>query len=218
MRRVRNLVAIGAFSFLVLGIPAIAFAQNNGQYDPYSRNGGYNNGGYNNGGYDNGQYGNSGSGDIRSAVRELKDLSKRFEKDLDRSPIYSKNNGGRYGNYGGYNNGNDRGSVRKLADKFGDAASDLEKSFGNGRYNNNSQNQANQVLSLGSQLDNQLRQYGLDNYLQTDWNRIQYDLRIVSNNLSNGNYRNNRNNGGYNNGGNNNGTWNNGRRPSWWPF
>ena len=214
MNRVKSLITISAFSLLVLCLPAIASAQYGNPNDPYNRNGGNNNGGYGNGGYNNGQYGNYGSGDIRSAVRELKDLSRRFEKDLDRSPIYSKNNNGRYGNYGGYNNGNDPGYVRKLADKFGDAASDLERSYGNGRYNNNSQNEASKVLNLGSQLDNELRRYGLDNYLQNDWNRIQQDLRILANNFGNGRYRNNRNgNGGYNNGG-----WNNGRRPSWWPF
>src|SRR5262245_13725974 len=102
MNRVRNFLSIAAFSLMVLGLPAIASAQYgypNGQYDPYGRNGGYG----------NGQYGNYGyGGDIRSAVRELKDLSRRFEKDLDRSPIYSKNNNnGRYGNgnwggWGGY--------------------------------------------------------------------------------------------------------------------
>ena len=209
MNRVKSLITISAFSLLVLCLPAIASAQYSNPNDPYNRNGGYNNGQY-------GNYGNSG--DIRSAVRELKDVSRRFEKDLDRSPIYSKNNNGNYGGYGGYGNrnrnGNDLSYVRKLADKFGDAASDLERSVGNGRNNNNSQNEASKVLSLGSQLDNELRRYGLDNYLQNDWNRIQQDLRIVSNNFGNGSYRNNRNgNGGYNNGG-----WNNGRRPSWWPF
>jgi len=65
------------------------------------------------------------------------------------------------------------------------------------------------VMSLGSQLDSELRSGGLDNYLQQDWNRIQYDLRMIA-----GSYGRGRN-GGYNNGG-----WGNGRNglPSWWPF
>ena len=215
MNKIKGLITFSAFSLLVLCLPAIASAQYGNPNGGYN-NGGYNNGGYNNGGYNNGQYGNNGYGDISSTARELKDLSRRFEKSLDRSPIYSKNNNnGRYGNYGGYggyNNNNSVSSVRKLADSFGNAASDLEKSVRNGRYNNNSQNEANRVLNLGSQLDNELRRYGTDGYIQNDWNRIQYDLRIVANNFGNGNYRNNRT-GGYNNG-----SWNNGRVPSWWPF
>ena len=218
MNRVKSLITISAFSLLVLCLPAIASAQYGNPNDPYNRNGGNNNGGYGNGGYNNGQYGNYGSGDIRSAVRELKDLSRRFEKDLDRSPIYSKNNNGRYGNYGGYNNGNDPGYVRKLADKFGDAADHLYDKYGNGRNGNNGYNEANQVLNLGSQLEQELNNFGMDGYLQNEWNRIQNDLRVVSNTYGS-NYnggRNNRNNRNYPN----NYPTNNGRRnvPSWWPF
>ena len=52
MNRVKNFITIAAFSFLVLGLPAMASAQY-GQYDPYGRNGGNNNGGYGNGSYGN---------------------------------------------------------------------------------------------------------------------------------------------------------------------
>src|SRR5438067_10494079 len=89
MNRIKSLIAVGAFSLLVLGIPAIASAQYNGQYDPYGRNGGYNNGGYNNGGYGNngnyGAYGNNGYyGDIRGALRDLKQRSNDFHREVDR--------------------------------------------------------------------------------------------------------------------------------------
>ena len=57
MKRLRNLIAIGAFSLLVLGIPAIASAQYRDRDD--DRYG--NNGSYGNGGYNNGQYGNYGN-------------------------------------------------------------------------------------------------------------------------------------------------------------
>src|SRR5207253_6454899 len=90
MNRIKSLIAVGAFSLLVLGIPAIASAQYNGQYDPYGRNGGYNNGGYNNGGYGNngnyGSYGNNGYyGDSRGTLRDLKKGSNDFHREVDRS-------------------------------------------------------------------------------------------------------------------------------------
>ncbi|MBV9242603.1 MAG: hypothetical protein JO314_11405 [Acidobacteria bacterium] len=212
MNRITKFFSISALSLLALGLPAIASAQ----YGGYP-NGGY---GYPNGGYGNGGYGNNRgyNGNVVSAARELKDLSHRFEKDLDRSPLYSKQNnrgGGWYGGgYGGYGNSGDSSYVRKLADQFADAASDLNGRVGNGR-NNDGYNEASRVMNLGSQLDNALRQRGLDNYLQDDWNRIQYDMRVISQTYGNG-YNNGRGgrNGGYNGG--NNGGWSN--RPSWWPF
>ena len=214
MKRVKKLIAITAFSLLILCLPAIASAQYGNPNDPYGRNGGYNNGGNN-----NGQYGNYGNyGDIRSTLRDLKDRSRNFEKQLDRSPTYRKNSN--YGGYGRYNDDDQRKSVRKLADKFGDAADRLYDKYGNGRNTNNGYNEANQVLSLGSQLEQELYNFGLDGNLQNEWNRIQNDLRVVSNtfgsNYNGGGNRNNRNNRNYPN----NYPTNNGRRnvPSWWPF
>lgn len=209
MNKIKGLITVSAFSLLVLCLPAIALAQYG------NPNGGYNNGGYgNNGGYNNGQYGNNGNyGDIRSTVRDLKDASKRFEKVLDRSSTYSKQG---YGGYGGYNDDNSRKYIRKLADKFKDAADRLDDKYGNGRNINNSYSEANKILDLGSQLEQSLNNYGMDGYMQNEWNRIQNDLRIVANTYNsnyNGGYnRNNRNNrnGGYRNGRNN--------LPSWWPF
>ena len=208
MNRIKNLIAVAAFSLIVLGLPAIASAQYGGN-DPYGRNGGYDpygrNGNY--GGY--GNYGNA-----RSAALELKDLARRFEKDLDRSPLYSKNGNDRYGRYGGYGNyggNNNRASyVRKLADQFGDATSDLANRV---NRNNDANNEVNRVMSLGSQLDSELRNGGLDNYLQDDWNRIQNDLRMIA-----GTYGRGGRNGGWNNGGWGNGRNNRNNLPSWWPF
>jgi hypothetical protein len=214
MNRITKFLSVAAFALLAL--PAIASAQYNGGYGYPNGGYGYPNGGYGNGGYNNGYY-----GDIRSASRELKDVSRRFEKDLDRSPLYSKNggrnNGGWWGGgYGNYGNNDQASYVRKLADQFADAANDLNKEVGNsnGRDYNKGYNEANRVLSLGSQLDSSLRSRGLDNYLQDDWNRIQNALRTVQNYYGNG-YNNRNRNGGWNNG-RNNGGWNN--RPSWWPF
>ena len=233
MNRIKSLIAVGAFSLLVLGIPAIASAQYNGQYDPYGRNGGYNNGGYNNGGYGNngnyGAYGNNGYyGDIRGALRDLKQRSNDFHREVDRS------NGGVFGSLGRNNNNR---YLRDLANNFRKAADRLENHY-NGRDQYRAQGDAQEVLALGSQLGQEMRRARGNRYLENQWRGIDNDLRIVANMTSgyNNNNRNNRgynpNNGGYypnngsypNNGGyypNNGSNYpNNGRynRPSWWPF
>ena len=77
MKGIRNLITVGAFSLLMLGIPAIASAQY-GQYDPYGRNAGYSN-----------------YGDMRTVVRELKAKTKQFEHQLDRDLDRSRLNGTR---------------------------------------------------------------------------------------------------------------------------
>ena len=201
MNRFKSLIAISTFTLLVLGLPAIASAQYNGQNDPYGRNGGYNNGGYNNGngGYNNGQYGNYG---------DLKNRSKDFKKEVDRQ------NGGIFGGFG---RSNDR-YLRDLADQFKKAADRLEGQFRNGQDQYRSENNARQVLDLGSQLDQEMRRSRSNGYLQNEWYGINNDLRIVSNTYGYNN-RNNRNNpnNGYPQNGNGNGRYNN-NRPSWWPF
>ncbi len=209
MKRIKNLLAIGAFSLLVLGIPAIASAQYNGGNDPYGRNGGYNNGGYN-----NGQYGNNGNyTDMRSVVRDLKNHSRELQKHLDRDLDRSRYNGSRR-----------EDQLNGLARQFKDAVNRLSES-NNGRQDNNIQ----RVLDLGSQLERSLSRSGLDYHIQESWNSIRYDLQLLRN--SYGGYNNNNNNnrnGGWNNGnnrnypnnypnGNGNGRGNN-NRPSWWPF
>src|SRR5664279_4832419 len=110
MNRIKNLVAITAFSLLVLCLPAIASAQ-------------YGNGGYNNGGYNNGGYNNGYSGDIRSTVRDLKDSSKNFKNEVDRQTG---------GVFGGINRSNDR-YLRDLANQFKKASERLEDHYRNGR-------------------------------------------------------------------------------------
>jgi hypothetical protein len=213
MNRIKSLIAVGAFSLLVLGIPAIASAQY-GNYGGYPNNGGYGN---------YGGYGNNGYGDIRGTLRDLKQRSNDFHKEVDRS------SGGIFGGYG-RNNNNDR-YLRDLANNFRKAADRLENHY-NGRDQYRAQGDAQEVLSLGSQLSQEMRRARGNRYLENQWRGIDNDLRIIAS-MNNGynNNRNNRgnypNNGGYypNNGGyypNNGGYYppNNGRynRPSWWPF
>lgn len=200
MNKFKGLVAISAFSLLILGLPAIASAQWNG--------------GYGNGGYGNGGYGNNGYGyNIKSTVKNLKDRAKRFENEVDR---YDNNNGrynrggygnGGYGGYGGYGNNNYGGDLESLANQFKDATDDLEDAYGNGRNMNNSANEARRVLDIASAIDREIYNVRGNGNLQGQWNSLRNDLNMLANaygynnnnNRYPGNNRNNRRNGNWRN-------------------
>ncbi len=194
MNRVKNLIAISAFSLLVLGLPAIASAQWGGQNDPYGRNGGYNDPYGRNGGYNNGQY-----GDMRSTVRNLKsrtrELTRQIDNDLDRSRV----------------NGTRReDQINEVAKRFRDAVNDLDN---NGRQNDR---EVRRVLDSASQLDRAIGRGRVSYNVQNLWSSIQNDLRYLG---GNGYYdddddRNNRNNRNNRNPQNRNGR----NLPNWWPF
>ncbi len=200
MNKFKNIIAVSAFSLMVLALPAIASAQWGGN------NGGYPNGGYPNGGYPNGGYGNSGryGANLENVADRLKDRSKDFERQVDRE---LRNNGrynnGQYGNTGvlgtifgggGMNNrgyGND--NIKRLAEDFRKAASDFEnRTDGNnnrnsqwGRGDSRDQQSAQRLLSIGSQLDNELRRMRMSSTLQYQWNAIRSDLNIVASSYRN---------------------------------
>src|SRR5262245_37043831 len=92
MRLIKSLITTAAFALVILGVPAIAFAQYGGNGYP---NGGYypnGNGGY----YPNGQNGNYGNyGDTRSIVRDLKHRTNDLKRQLDRDLDHSRYNGSR---------------------------------------------------------------------------------------------------------------------------
>lgn len=193
-------MAIGAFSLLVLGIPAVASAQwSGGQYDPYGRNGGNNNGGYNNGGYN----------DQRSTVRGLKDRARQFANVVDRELDRSRNDGTRR---------EDR--INEAADRFKDAVNDLDN---NGRYN---ERKVRRVMDAAGRVDRVIGRARLGGNAENLWYSIRNDLRYLGGNAYyddrddrddrdddyNRNNRNNRNNRYPQN--------RNGRNnlPSWWPF
>jgi hypothetical protein len=190
------MIAISAFSLLILGLPAIASAQWNGGYGGYGNNGGYGNGGY---------YGN---GNVRSVVRNLKNKAERFENAVDRYDDRNdnRNNRGGWGNWGGWgNNNNYGGNLENLADQFKNATDDLEDAFGQGRNLNNSADEARRVLDLASAIDQQLRNSrGGRGNLFGQWNSMRQDLNVIAQtygyyNNNNGNGRGNRNGGWRNN-------------------
>jgi hypothetical protein len=179
MNRFRSLISIAAFSLAVLCLPAIASAQY----------GGYGNGGYGN----NGRYGNGGYGDTRSIVKDLKNKSKDFQRQVDRDLDNSRYNGSRR-----------EDEINGLAQQFRNAVNRLDS---NGRSNNNDY-RMQEVFNLASQIDRSIGRRGLSYNSQGIWQSIRYDLQQL------GQY----NGGGYNNNRRTNGGWNNGNRPSWWPF
>lgn len=215
MKSIKNWMAIGAFSLLVLGIPAIASAQsrdrdrdddryNNGGYNNggYGNgNGGYNNGGYNNGGYNNGQYGNYGNyGDMRSTVRDLKNRARDLQRQLDRDLDNSRYNGSRR-----------EDQINEIAKDFRNAVNRLSESNNNYGNNGRRDDKVDRVLSLGSQLERSISRSGVSYNAQNIWSGIRSDLQVLGNGYGyNNNNQNNRN--------NRNGTWGNGNKPSWWPF
>lgn len=201
MNRINKIIAITAFSLLVLALPSVASAQWRDRDDDYYGNGGYGNGSYNR--------------NIRGTLQNLKNRANNFEKITnrieDRNDDRWGNRNGRYG--GGYNGGIDR--IEDLADRFRKATNDLLDDYGNGRNLNNSRDEARRVLDLGGQIDQMIYSTRGNRQLQNEWNMIRRDLNVVSQV-----YGYNYNNGGQynrNRGNNRNGDWRN-RIPFPLPF
>jgi hypothetical protein len=193
MNRIKNLIALSAFSLLILGLPAIASAQ----WRDRDRDDDYNRGGRNNGRYNQ----------LDGVIRNLENRAKRFEDQMDHQ---DNDNGG----YGRNNRRSD--NLEELSDRFVNAAKRLDNEYDDRGDFNRSRDEAQRVLEIGSQISRTLsRSRGGDNYLYNEWNGIENDLRIIANayglNYDNGNNRNNRNNrgNGRNNGGGGGGWRNN---------
>ena len=172
MNRLRNIIAISAFSLLILAVPSIASAQ-------------YRNDDYYGNGRNNRSYGN-----IRGTVQNLKDKARNLEQRSDRIDDRSDRRNDRYGRYG-----NNAGNLENLTDRFRNATDDLADAYGRGRNLSNSADEARRVLDLGSQIDQELGRSRGSRNLQNQWNSIRNDLRIIAREY-NLNY-NNRGNGGW---------------------
>jgi hypothetical protein len=159
MNRVRNLIAISAFSLIVLALPSIASAQWRNRNDDY----------YGNGRYDNSRYGN-----IRGTIQSLRNKARNLEQRADRIDDRYDDRYGRYGN-----NNNTR-SLEILTDRFRNATDDLAGAYGRGRNLNNSVDEARRVLDIGSQIDQELARSRGSRNLQNRWGDIRNDLRIIA--------------------------------------
>lgn len=187
MKKVKNIVAVSAFSLMVLALSTVASAQwgnNNPNYPNYP-NGGY-----------SGAYG----GRLEGIADRLKDRSRDLERQIDRE---FRNNNGRYNNTGSIlgdifgsngNRGFNSNRVKQLAEDFRKAANEFESRVDdddrgrNGRWNDrdNRDNQAAQrMLDIGSRLGSELRRVRISSTLQYQWNAIRNDLNLVANAYNN---------------------------------
>ena len=175
MNRFKNLIAVFAFSLMVLALPSIASAQwrdNRRNDDDYNRSGRYNR-------------------NLESTIKNLKNRSREFARRLDRELDRSR-----------YDNRNREDRINNLAEDFQRAAKRLDDRYDNRRDYNSSYDEARRVIQLGQQLDSVLYRARLSYNVQGDWNRIRQDLDILAdaygyNNRNNRNDR--RNSGGWRN-------------------
>ena len=165
MRRINFFITISAFSLLMLCLTGVASAQ----YDPYSRNGGYNNGGYGNGSY-------RVNRDMRSVVGDLKRRAGQFQREIDQELDRSRYNGTRR-----------EDQINQLAREFKNAANRLSSNI----YSD--QGDLNRVLELGFQIDRTMGRGRVGYRAQGVWSGIRADLdllRIAA--RDNGRFRNDR--------------------------
>jgi hypothetical protein len=168
MNRFRNLIAVFAFSLLILGLPSLASAQyrNNRDNDDYYGN-------------------NRNNRNLNATIKNLKNRSHQFEHRLDRELDRSR-----------YDDRNREDRLNQIADDFAHAAERLDNAYDNNRDYNSSYDEARRVLDLGNQLDRALSRARLNGSVQNDWSRIRQDLNILANayntNYNNRNSRNRR--------------------------
>jgi hypothetical protein len=160
MKSIKNWFALGAFSLLVLGLPAIASAQwrDRDRDDDYGRRGGY---GRNNNG-------------LEGVIRNLENRAQRFEDQLDRADSG-------YGNRRGGSNRID--NLEELSDRFVNAAKRLDNEYDDRGDFRSSRDEAQRVLEIGSQISRMLARGGRGggSYVTNEWYGIENDLRIIAN-------------------------------------
>lgn len=183
MNRIKNLLALGAFSLLILGLPAIASAQwrdrdrndDNGRQGSYGRNGRNNQ-------------------DLNSVIRNLESRARQFENQMDRAD-------NRYGNNNRNRGGNRIDNLEELSDRFATAAKKLNRAYdGRGDYRK-SRDEAQRVLEIGSQISRTMSRSRGNDYISNQWYSIEDDLRTIANSygMRYNDSRNNNRNGGWRN-------------------
>lgn len=148
----RNLYAALSIGAMILGLTVFVSAQRRGSgYDPY--------------------YGNNEAA-VRSAVKSLRNTSRRFEDILDRELDRSRYDGTRR-----------EDNLNALAKRFKNAAEDLDDEYEGRGSRRSSSDEARRVVQYGSQLDQALSRSRLayNNYsLQSSWAAIERDLSTIA--------------------------------------
>jgi len=149
--------SILAAGILALSLPAAAAAQWGGY--PQDRDRDRARGGY-------GRYDERA---LRDSVHRLDQLSKDFERNIDRALDHSRSNGSQR---------EDR--INDQVHQFRNAVGNLKSRIGNGRDLNRSADEARRVLQEGQDLDRVVsRSRGYDR-VGSDWSQIQRELRLIS--------------------------------------
>jgi hypothetical protein len=149
--------SILAAGILALSLPAAAAAQWGGYPQDRDRD------------RDRGGYGRYDERALRDSVHRLDQLSKDFERNIDRALDHSRSNGSQR---------EDR--INDQVHQFRNAVGNLKSRIGNGRDLNRSADEARRVLQEGQDLDRVVsRSRGYDR-VGSDWSQIQRELRFIS--------------------------------------
>lgn len=149
-------------AFIVLSLPSMAAAQGSNQWWQDR---------------DNDRYLGRGNNDfnrfrrerLRASARRISNLSRQFERDLDRSLDRSRIDG---------TIREDR--INERAREFRFAAEELRDRLGYGRNLYSSTSAARNLLQLGSQIDRMMSRFRLDSRTESDWVQIRQELRVIS--------------------------------------
>jgi hypothetical protein len=106
---------------------------------------------------------------LKNVIKRLKSDSKDFAKFIDRDLDRSR-----------YDGSNLEDNLNQLAKDFRDAASRLEKQYGNGRNLNSSSREAREVLQLGNRIDRAMKRVRLSRNVQDYWKNIDRQLEDLS--------------------------------------
>lgn len=150
-------------AFIVLSLPAMAAAQGTNQWwqdRDYGRNQGRRNDDFN-------RYQRER---LRASARRISDLSRQFERDLDRSLDRSRVDG---------TIREDR--INDQARSFRFAADDLRNRLGDARNLYNATGAARNLLQLGARIDRLMSRIRLNSRAASDWAQIRQELRVISN-------------------------------------
>ncbi|MCS6874715.1 MAG: hypothetical protein N2Z23_04140 [Pyrinomonadaceae bacterium] len=109
-------------------------------------------------------------GRILSVIKRLENRSSEFERRLDREFEKKRNNWTRKENY-----------LLSLARDFERATDRLEDIYSSSRSLSRSYYQAQRVLALGRQIDNEIYHFAVSKNVLKDWERIRKDLNELSN-------------------------------------
>ena len=149
-------------AFIVLSLPAMVAAQGTNQWwqdRDYGRNQGRRNDDYN-------RYQRER---LRTSARRVSDLSRQFERGIDRSLDRSRLDG---------TIREDR--INDRAREFRFAADELRNRLGDARNLYGSTGAARNLLQLGARLDRLVSRFRLDARTLSDWAQIRQELRVIS--------------------------------------